>query len=201
MTVAEAPIQSSIRGNFTADALLSEPYNKGFELEDGHLVELKVSTESSWIAGEIYRLIANLSRTEHLGWAFPEGTSYQCFPAHLNRVRRPDVSYIRFGRIPGEKLPSGHLAIAPDLAIEVLSPNDLIFRVERKVRQYFEAGVQQLWVVNPDTRRIRVHHPDGSARDYTETQEITAAPVLPTLRFKVADVFPPQPASATVEID
>jgi Uma2 family endonuclease len=201
MSVAAIPMPSPILGDFTADALLAEPYDKGYELEDGLLVEMKVSVESSWVAGEIFGRLRDVCRAEQLGWVFPEGTSYQCFPDHPNRVRKPDVSFIRSGRIPGEKLTAGHLKLAPDLVVEVLSPNDLIYRVDRKVRQYFEVGVQLVWVVNPDARTIVAHLPDGAARVYTDSQEIPAAPVLPTLRFRVADVFPPQAAGVASDAE
>ena len=66
----------------------------------------------------------------------PEGTSYQCFPAAPEKVRRPDTSFIRLGRLPGEELPEGHLRIAPDLAVEVVSPNDKEENLTIKVANY-----------------------------------------------------------------
>jgi Uma2 family endonuclease len=51
---------------------------------------------------------------------------------------------------PSEQLPEGHTRIAPDLAAEVMSPNDLAYEVDRKVKEYLAAGVRLVWVINPD---------------------------------------------------
>ena len=49
---------------------------------------------------------------------------YQCFPHDPGLVRKPDVSFVRYGRFPGGVLPEGWAKIPPDLAVEVVSPND-----------------------------------------------------------------------------
>ena len=61
-------------------------------------------------------------------------------PADSERVRAPDVAFISAGRIPGGRLPVGFFPGAPDLAVEVLSPSDNPVDVQRKIRDYLEAG-------------------------------------------------------------
>lgn len=182
---------------YTATDLLTMPDGDRFELVDGELVELEMSNESSWIAGEIYRRIANCVIENSLGWAFPDNTSYQCFPWEENRVRKPDASFIARGRLPNGPLPVGHCRVAPDLAVEVVSTHDLYVDVEEKVLEYLRAGVQLVWVVTPSTRTVMVHRADASSPLHlTETVELTGDPVLPGFHCRVGDLSPPRvPAS------
>jgi Uma2 family endonuclease len=178
------------------------PDGDRYELVDGHLVERKMSAWSSYVAGQLhYRL---QSHCEHHGggWVFPEGTSYQCFPRHPARVRGPDGSFIRAERLSAaQATEEGHLPVAPDLAVEVLSPNDLVYEVEAKVREYREAGVRLVWVVNPDARSVTVHRARGRGTVLWEDDELDGEDVLPGFRCRVGDLFqlPPgveQPAGS-----
>src|SRR5947208_12087963 len=110
----------------TPEDLLTMPDGEHYELVNGELVEKRMGTKSSWIAGEVQRRLGNFIETSRAGWVLPAEASYQCFPDDPKRVRRPDVSFIRRGRLPGEELPEGHTPIPPDLAVEVVSPNDLL---------------------------------------------------------------------------
>jgi len=61
------------------------------------------------------------------------------------------------GSASGRGAAEGHCPIAPDLAVEVVSPHDLYSEVEAKVNDYLGAGVSLVWVVDPPTRSVRVH--------------------------------------------
>jgi Uma2 family endonuclease len=86
---------------------------------------------------------------------------------------------------------------APDIIGEVLSPNDDAIDVDVKVEEYLRAGVQLVWVVNPETRTVRVHRGDGSAQVFHEADTITGERVLPEFKAVVRDFFPS--ADATVQ--
>jgi Uma2 family endonuclease len=127
---------------------------------------------------------------------FPEGTSFQCFPDEPDKVRRADVSFIRFGRLTREQPPEGHIRLAPDLAVEVVSPNDLAYDVDSKVEDYLQAGVRLVWVVNPVTRTVRVHRPDGPGATLRADDELTGGDVLPGFSCRIRELFIlPQPAA------
>lgn len=198
MSIAEAtsPVAPSIR-RFTAAELAVLPDAKRFELEDGILVERDMSVESSWIGGELAAVLRNHCKAKELGWVFPADNAYQCFPDSPDTIRKPDVSFIRFGRLTDEKLPAeGYAKIPPDLAVEVISPNDLAYEVERKIKQYLSAGVQLVWVINPDTRTIRIHRPDGTLAELGADGELSGERVVPGFRCAVRELFPPQTAPA-----
>ncbi len=73
-----------------------------------------------------------------------------------NNERIPDLSFVAADRIPAEGVPEGVLQIPPDLAIEIISPNDLHEKVSNKVLEYLEAGVKQVWLVSPEIRTVTI---------------------------------------------
>jgi Uma2 family endonuclease len=181
----------SSKTGYKPEDLLTMPDADRYELVDGTLVERNMGIESSWIGGEIYGWLRDFARLNQRGWVIPADGSYQCFPHAPQRVRRPDVSFIRFGRLPGERLPEGHALITPDLAVEVISPNDLYEEIDAKVEEYLQAGVQTVWVVNPRTRTVQVHRADGSVTKLRESDELTGEGPLAGFRCALRDLFPP----------
>ena len=131
------------------------------------------------------------SEANDSGWILPADASYQCFPDAPTRVRKPDVSFIKRGRLPGERLPKGHCPIAPDLAVEVLSPRDLSSRTIKKIEEYLQAGVSLVWIVDPAMRTVQIHRKDGSIVELHENDELTGEDVLPGFRCLVSDILPP----------
>ncbi len=179
---------------YTAADLLTMPDGDRYELVDGELVEIETSAESSWIAGEFHAVIRNYAKAQRLGWAFPDSTGYQCFSWEENRIRKPDASFVSLKRLPEGPPATGYLSVAPDLVVEVISPHDLYYDVERKTLEYLRAGVRMVWVVTPSTRTVMVHRSDVSSPTHlTDTAELTGDPVLPGFRCRVADLFPPHP--------
>jgi Uma2 family endonuclease len=177
--------------------LLTMPDGDRFELVDGQLVERKMSKWSSYVAGSTFHRLRNHSDAHRLGWVYPEGTSYQCFPDDPKRVRRPDVSFIRLDRMSSEEAMSeGHVRIVPDLAVEVISPNDLAYDIDEKVDEYETAGVKLIWIVNPQMRTVRVHRADGTVRLLREKDELDGEQVFPGFRCRVGELFLPAAGSA-----
>jgi Uma2 family endonuclease len=183
MSIAEAKKQ------FTPEDLLRIPDGNRFELVDGELVELNVGAYASYVAGRAFALVHNHNEKKPQGWPFHEGTSYQCFPDAPRKVRRPDTSFVRFGRFPDEKPPEGHIQIAPDLAVEVVSPNDSYYEVNEKVEEFLRARVPLVWVIDPNQKTVNVRRPDGRDVTLRENDELTGEDVLLGFRCKVAELF------------
>jgi Uma2 family endonuclease len=85
----------------------------------------------------------------------------------------------------------GHVPIPPDLAVEVISPNDKIYEFEEKLVDYQMAGVKVVWEVNPKFRFVRVHHPDRSSHFQMESDALSGDPFLPGFSVLVKDLLPP----------
>jgi Uma2 family endonuclease len=177
---------------YTPGDLLTMPDGDRYELVDGTLVERNMSAWSSYVAGLIQTLLQSFCQANQPGWVFPEGTSYQCFPDHPQQVRKADVSFFRLSRLtPEQAMAEGHLTLAPDLVVEVLSPNDLAYDVDDKVEEWLQGGVPLIWVVNPISRTVRVYRADGSGTFLRENEEITGAEILPGFRCEIRRFFQP----------
>lgn len=138
-------------------------------------------------------LLKLFMKGKKLGHLFDAEAGYQCFPDAPKKVRKPDVSFIRRGRLPADRPPTGHIMIPPDLAVEVASPHDKVYEIETKIVEYLSAGVRLIWIVYPGTRRVRVLRPAGSpagsGQELTEDEMITVKEMLSGFACKVADCF------------
>lgn len=101
----------------------------------------------------------------------------------------PDAAFVRADRLPPPEERAGFLPLAPDLAVEIVSPSDRPALVSRKVQEYLRAGTRLVWVVEPRTRTITIHRLDQPASVYTATDEIDAGDILPGFRVAVTDLF------------
>lgn len=178
---------------FTPDDLLNLPDAVNYELIDGNLVERKMGTESSVIAATIITILNMFIRGKRRGFVAGADCGYQCFPDAPDKVRKPDVSFIRAGRLPNDRPPTGHTRIAPDLAVEVISPNDLATEIDEKVAEYLAAGVKLVWVVNPQMKSVRIHRPAGAKLGaisaLSEHDKISGEDVLEGFECEVAEFF------------
>jgi Uma2 family endonuclease len=184
------------RTEYTPEELLAMPDADRYELVNGALVERNVGWLSGWVATQLARRLANFAEERHAGWVVGNSgdAGYQGFPDSPRTVRKPDVSFVASGRFPGEQLPLGYARLAPDLAAEVISPNDLYEEVEEKVEEYLRAGVRLAWVISPRNRTVRVYRADGSSGSRRENDELDGEAVLPGFRCAVRDLFPRPPA-------
>ncbi len=77
-------------------------------------------------------------------------------PNDPERVRGPGLAFISNHRLPGGRPPDGFLRGAPDLAVEVLSPNDNPVEVQQRVRDYLDAGARLVWIIVPQAKAATV---------------------------------------------
>jgi Uma2 family endonuclease len=178
---------------YTPEDLLTMPDGDRYELVDGQLKELSMGWEASWVSTSITAPLYAYCRANDLGFVAGPEAGYQCFPGRPNLVRKPDVSFVRKGRFPDNRFPSGHARLAPDLAVEVISPTDLSEETMEKVRDYRSAGVPLLWLVYPRARLALVCRADGSAVFLTEDQDLSGEDVVPGFTCRLRDVLPPVP--------
>jgi Uma2 family endonuclease len=175
----------------TPDDLLRMPdQGQGYELVNGELRERTMSYWSTFVGRRVSTQLAIHVETAGLGWVNGEGTSYRCFPDDENRVRRADVTFHRLDRLTAAQASAdGHIAVVPDLVVEVISPNDLAYEVNEKRMDWLAAGAQLVWVIDPVRQEVYAHRPDGTVALFRRTDTLTAEPVLPDFRVPVADLF------------
>jgi Uma2 family endonuclease len=174
----------------TPAELLSMPDAERFDLVDGELVERNVSVQSSLVEMNIGTSLSVHCNATKVAVVFGSNLGYQCFPDAPNKVRRPDVSAVLSKRFRAELLEDGYMTLRPDLAVEVVSPNDTAYEVAEKVEEYLEAQIPLVWVVYPESRIVEVHRPDGSVTKFHEDAELTGENILPGYRCRVGTFFP-----------
>jgi Uma2 family endonuclease len=157
----------------TADEFLQMPDdNLHHELVRGEVLTMSLpGGEHGEVAGEIFRLIANHVRPTKLGKTYAAETGF-LIERDPDTVRGADVGFVRAERLGQITNPKKHLPFAPDLAVEVLSPNDRADAVEEKVLEWLTAGSRAVWVADPTTRTVTVHRPGAEPITLTEDQEI-----------------------------
>jgi Uma2 family endonuclease len=166
---------------------------KGYELIDGQLVEKKVGAESSLVSGNLFALLRAHCIKQQLGLALPGEIGYRCF-ASGKTARKPDGSFVRKGRLKGDRVPIGDMKIAPDLVIESVSPNETVYELDEKVEQFLATGVPLVWVINPQTRIAIVHRANGSMAKVRAAQELDGEDVVPGFRCSLTAILPsPEP--------
>lgn len=176
---------------YTPEDLLTMPEGERYELVDGQLVERNMGAKADWVGMRLNRRLGDHVETQGLGETFGPESGYQCFRDAPAKVRKPDGSFIAASRLPQDEIPDGHIRIVPDLAIEVISPNDSYYEVEAKVQEYLDAGVRLIWVLNPDLQSIKVYEGDsGRTFSLSAKDELTGGNVVPGFRCPVSSLFP-----------
>jgi Uma2 family endonuclease len=165
-----------------------------FELVDGTLVEKVMGFGEGFLAMDIARLLARFLDENDLGDLGGADSSMRLLPG---LVRLPDVSFLRWERYPNRQRPTEPIPnVVPDLAIEVLSEGNTPAEMQRKLKEYFLAGVALVWLVDPDKRTVEVFTAPDAGALFTEADTLDGGDVLPGLRLPVRDVFArvPRPA-------
>ncbi len=180
-----------VKSQYTPEALLAMPDGDTYELVDGELVERQMGFRSSRVGGRLFRLLDVHCDREQLGWVLPSDAGYQCFPDDPHKVRKPDVSFIKADRLSAREEPEGWATLAPDLVVEVISPNELFEAVAIKVNEYLMAGVSLVWVIDIATRKVYVYRQEGRGDILTDSDELSGEGVVNGFRCDVADLFTP----------
>ena len=121
----------------------------------------------------------------------------RCF-SDTSKYRKPDTFFVRADRIPPNWVDDPALDIAPDMVVAVVSPNDIAYEVQKKIREYINAGVRLVWVISPEIRTVSIYRIDRSLAERISGEELDGEDVLPGFRCPVDGLFPavPKPAAA-----
>ena len=116
-----------------------------------------------------------------------------------NVERRPDVAFVSYHRWPRNRPVPRTAAwdVVPELTVEVVSPNNAAPQMLCKVHEYFQAGVERVWVVYPNVQQVYVYSSPTQIRVLTMADELDGEHVLPGFRLAVAALFEPEAEGAT----
>jgi len=157
------------------------------ELVDGVLVEKAVGTYESFLAVNLAHLLVNFVKPRRLGIVLGADGMMRFAPG---LVRIPDVSFISSHRLPGGRVPREPIAdLVPELAVEVISASNTPEEMERKLRDYFAAGVRLVWYVYPESREVHAFTAPDRRRVFKEKDVLDGGEVLPGFQLVVSELF------------
>jgi Uma2 family endonuclease len=171
----------------TAEELLRAGDIGRCELVRGTLVMMvPAGADHGGIANEIAFRLTEFVKPRKLGRVFAAETGFFLF-RDPDTVRAPDAAFVRAGRPPSPA--RGYYPGAPDLAVEVLSPDDRPKEVREKVAEWLRGGTSVVWVVDPAARTATVHEPGREPRTMSESDALRGGDVLPGFELPVREIF------------
>ena len=178
--------------DITDEDLLRLPKDgQKYELVDG---QIRVSPAGARHGQVIVKLGARLlahATAQGLGFVFDSSTGFRWRgrkPGPKN-LRSPDVSFVASGRWPNDEVPVGFPELAPDLAVEVLSPDDRPRDVLEKVGEYLEVGSRLVWVLDYRKRTAAVYRSLTDVRHPGENDDLDGEDVIPGFSCPLAEIF------------
>ena len=176
-----------IKGSATIDDLLRMPKDgRKYELVDGEIVVSPAGMRHSEIAAKISYIIATFLEKSPIGKVYSADVGIILPNENL---RSPDVTFVRTEKLPEGKSPDTFGEIVPDLAVEVLSPNDSPTYVGRKIGEYLECGVPLVWLIDPATETVTVYRSLSQTEQLSAQDTINAEPILPGSSCPVSRFF------------
>jgi Uma2 family endonuclease len=157
------------------------------ELVEGVLVEKAVGFIQSGLAGILIGILNAFVLPRNLGIVTgPDGT----MEITVGLVRIPDVAFISWDRLPGRRYPTAPVPrLAPNLAVEVLSRSNTPGEMAVKRQDYFTAGVEPVWEIDPDTRTVTVYTSVTQMVTLTTGDTLDGGVVLPGFTLSLQDLF------------
>lgn len=174
----------------TAEEYLHAPGN-GFstELVRGRIVELPwLYTAHGYYCARIAAMLAMFVDQHHLG-RIGGGGAGVVTEHDPDTVRGPDVTFYSYERIPRGPLPEGYWPAAPELVVEIRSPDDRWKDILRKASEYLSAGVLTVAVADPQTQRVHLFSADRETTVLNADHELTFPDILPGFAVPVKKLF------------
>ena len=128
-----------------------------YEYVNGELIVVANSgVEHGYLALTLGYFLTGFVRSHRLGVTCDSSTA---FKMKTGNKRSPDLAFIAKERLQGlKRLPKGFFEGAPDLAVEIISPNNTFAEIHNKLVEYFENGTRLVWVILPDEECVLVYH-------------------------------------------
>jgi len=156
------------------------------ELVNGEVKMSPAGLRHERIDANLIMLIGAFLKQQPLGHIYGSSAGYT-LPS--GDVRSPDVSFVALARLPSGRDPDDYADFPPDLAVEILSPHDRARELNDKVAEYFEFGVQLMWVIDPKRQTVTVYRSWTEARTLRPDETLDGGDVLPGFACRVGEIF------------
>jgi Uma2 family endonuclease len=177
---------TSARSHATEADLLRMPKDgRKYELVDGQIRVSPAGARHGLIIVKLTGRLQAFVERARLGYVFDSSTGFRL---PKGNVRSPDISFVARGRFK-KGVPKGFVPFAPDLAVEVLSPEDRSRFILDKVGEYLDAGVRLVWVLDPEARSASVYRSLTAVRTLSAKDVLTGEDVLPGFRCRLREIL------------
>jgi Uma2 family endonuclease len=180
------PIQEKV---WTDEAFMALPKDgHRYELVNGELMDMGNSgMEHGEFGAFLAGMLSIYVRKNRLGVVCDSSTA---FTLKNGNKRSPDISFVRGERLKGlKRLPTGYFQGSPDLAVEILSPNNTIEENHDKIVEYFDNDTHLVWVIHPDEKYVLVYHSPEPDQFLRSTDHLDGEKVVPGFSLAVSELF------------
>lgn len=168
----------------TMTAVALDP-DRLYEIVDGQPEEKEIpGARHSGICARLTMKLGIYLAANHVGELYVEGS----FQIGANE-RIPDLAFVSAARMPSEGEPDTKWPMPPDLAVEIISPNDLYERVHTKVLEYLAAGVKQVWLVSPEHHTVTIYRSATNITAFSGDGELVSADLFPGFCCPLREIF------------
>jgi Uma2 family endonuclease len=172
--------------------LLPQNADNNYEFIAGEIRTVVSNNRSSQIASIILGELYTFLKGKNLGSLTTADGGYRIGAERYI----PDVAFISKDKLPAPTT-EAYVSVAPDLAVEVLSPGNESSEMTIKIVNYMSAGTT-VWLVNPELQRVDVFVPNLKPLTLTGADAvIDGAPALPGFSLKLSEIFPPTSADSS----
>ena len=180
------PVQARL---ITGEELARTPHDEPCELIDGRIVPLNpTSDEHGWVEGNVHGLLDGFVRPRRLGRVLVGEVGIYT-RRNPDRVRAADVLFISTERYARRRRRTAYLDVAPELVVEVRSPDDTRRETMQKLREYVGVGVRLVWVVDPRARTVEAYRSPRDVRTFRVGDLLPGDDILPGFAVPVAALF------------
>ncbi len=173
-----------------AEAARRGETDKLIEISEGQWEQQTVaSPEHARIGLKLGAKLLAFVEAQGLGEVYGADASFvlEGTPDNIITMRLPDVSFVAAARV--QRITEGYSYLAPDLAVEIISPSERPGKIHKKLGDYFRSGVRQVWLVYPEKKQVVIHQPDGTATTYSEQDTLSSPEVLPDFTLDIKSLF------------
>ena len=157
---------------------------EGYEYIKGVLIPMPpTSGEHGDISTNLFLFLGPYVHENQLGRVYTSDTGFQIG----ERVLMPDIAFVSSARLPDDRRKA--FSIPPDLAVEVVSPTDIQYRVIEKAFAYLDAGTRLVWIIEPVGKTVTVYRSQTNIKTLTIDNTLSGEDVVEGFSCKVSQLF------------
>jgi len=170
-----------------SDLLRKDGKGKRYELVKRTLVEKPMGFPESFLALELAYILRCYLEENDAGFLCGPDVLIRLF---LGLVRSPDLCFVAWTLRPDKTVPREPISrLIPELVVEVLSPSNTAKEMQRKRKEYFQAGVRVVWMIDPENYKAEVYTDPDTTIEVPETGTLDGGEILPGFQLSLKKLF------------